>query len=263
MNKIAGQLEFSDLPSPVERITGIWKFVRSSHARSTARSLPGHLLHLVEAGSYHLKTNAREYDIHAGDVIYYHESEEVECKGTGEVVEFCSVGFFAPLFAPLPLDMRVFASNKLIRRGFSELLSVSAVTDQPRRSILAHGALLKILAEIEQKCKQPYIPQKTQELWWSVEEELRRQQHFRPTLHELAIIAKCSAATISRSCKKTTGKSPISRIRQLRMAEARGLLRFSTLTVTQVALYLGYSRLHEFSREFSRFFKTPPSKIAK
>jgi AraC-like DNA-binding protein len=51
------------------------------------------------------------------------------------------------------------------------------------------------------------------------------------------------------------------RIQTVRMEEARGLLLFSTLNVTQVAEYLGYPRLHEFSREFSQYFGAPPSRV--
>jgi transcriptional regulator GlxA family with amidase domain len=50
------------------------------------------------------------------------------------------------------------------------------------------------------------------------------------------------------------------RLRELRLAEAQGLLRFSTLSVSQVAEYLGYPRVHEFSREFSRRMGRPPSR---
>jgi AraC-like DNA-binding protein len=47
------------------------------------------------------------------------------------------------------------------------------------------------------------------------------------------------------------------------MAEARGLLSYSTLNVTQTAAYLGYSRMHEFSREFSGYFGHTPQSLIK
>ena len=42
------------------------------------------------------------------------------------------------------------------------------------------------------------------------------------------------------------------------MAEARGSLKFSTLNISQVAGYLSYPRIHEFSREFRRLCGQSP-----
>ena len=81
------------------------------------------------------------------------------------------------------------------------------------------------------------------------------------TLKELCKIAGYSKSTIIRSCKKVTGGTPMQRIQKLRMEEAKGLLSIAQLNVSQVADYLGYPRIHEFSREFSKYFGKPPSAL--
>jgi AraC-like DNA-binding protein len=43
------------------------------------------------------------------------------------------------------------------------------------------------------------------------------------------------------------------------MRHARALLRYTPMSVTEVALYLGYPRVHEFSREFRRRYGAAPS----
>ncbi len=247
--------------SPVETINGIWKFVHVPRVTTRCRSLPGHLLHLVLKGEYHLRTNRREYHIRPGNIIYYHESEDVEWLGNRRTVVFYSVGFTAPALAPLPLDRRVFPSDAVMRKAFHDLYTAAQLPGRTERSVKAFSALLTLLGRIEEKTLGfSKTPEEGCATWWSVEERIRRTRQFRPALDELADLACCSRASIVRSCRRATSESPMRRIQQLRMEEARGLLKFSTLNVTQVAEYLGYSRLNEFSREYSKYFSYPPRK---
>jgi len=248
------------VPSPLEGISGVWRFSRERGGYRRARSLPGHLLHLVLAGAYGLRTNAREYSIRTGDVIYYHETEEVEWLGNVEPVVFYSVGFIAPQLGPLPAEDRVFASDDRIRAAFEDLYAASLRPRGVRRALELHAVLLGLVLQVEpwRAISAPERPART-ESWWEIESLLRERKLFRPTLDELTHLVHRSRASIVRACRAATGTSPMKRIRAMRMAEARGLLRFSHLNVTQVAQYLGYPRMHEFSREFSRCFGLPPS----
>jgi AraC-like DNA-binding protein len=249
------------LASPVEFICGVWKFVHKPSGRSHCRSLPGHLLQLVLKGNYRIRTNRREYTIRPGDMIYYHETEEVEWLGNRKTAVFLSVGFTAPTLAPLPLDRRVFPSDDVMRKAFHALYAAAQLPSRTERSLKIFSSLLALLGRIEEK-KLGFskTPEKGCETWWSVEERIRRTRQFRPALDDLADLACCSRAGIVRSCRRATGESPMRRIQHLRMEEARGLLKYSTLNVTQVAEYLGYHRLNEFSREYSNYFHHSPKK---
>jgi AraC-like DNA-binding protein len=176
-------------------------------------------------------------------------------------VTFLSVGFTAPNLAPLPLDQRVFPSDPVMRRAFHTLYGAAQLSGRTERSLKAFSALLALLGRIEEKTHGfSKTPEEGCATWWAVEERIRRTRQFRPALDELAQLACCSRASIVRSCRRATGESPMRRIQQLRMEEARGLLKFSTFNVTQVAEYLGYPRLNEFSREYSKYFNHPPKK---
>jgi AraC-like DNA-binding protein len=176
-------------------------------------------------------------------------------------VAFLSVGFTAPTLAPLPLDRRVFPSDPKMRKAFHDLYAAAQLPGRTERSLKTFSSLLALLGRIEEK-KLGFskISEQGRETWWSVEERIRQTRQFRPALDELADLACSSRAGIVRSCRRATGESPMRRIQHLRMEEARGLLKYSTLNVTQVAEYLGYSRLNEFSREYSKYFKYPPKK---
>jgi AraC-like DNA-binding protein len=253
------------LPAPVEAVTGVWQFIREPWLRATARSLPGHLLHLATAGHYQLKTNGREYAVKAGDIVYYHESEEVEWLGDESQVVFYSIGFLAPGLKPLPIEQRVFPANARLNRLFAQLCQAWN-GDRETNRFAIHARLADILDEIWRHRFAGILEEPSaarQKSWWQVESILRERHQFRPSLEDLCAIGRLGRSTLIRSCRQATGKPPILRLREIRMEEARGLLLCSHLNVSQVAQYLGYPRIHEFSREFSAFHGFPPSQLQK
>src|SRR5258706_16420365 len=62
-----------------------------------AGSLPGHLLHYMKSGRVRQEMNGRQYELRAGDVVWYHEDELV----IGQVLQapwsFYTVNFVAPM----------------------------------------------------------------------------------------------------------------------------------------------------------------------
>lgn len=244
---------------PVTAIAGIWKFVKKKHSHNRTYSTPGHLLHLVLEGSYILKTNGREYLIRPGDVIYYHECEEVESYGNEEDVTFYSVSFMSDTLGPLPLSSRVFRANRATKKAFRELYLAFTDAKKPELEIYAH--LMEILSGIKAFQMREDAGGEDEELWWRLENHIRRKRLFTISVKELAENFGKSRSTIVRACKKATKANPLERIRGIRMAEAKALLVYSTLNVSQTAESLGYSRMHEFSREFSKYFGFPPQEI--
>ncbi len=264
MSNLKYDFPTTHITCPVESITGVWQFKRPPFFKYLCYSLPGHLLHLVTKGFYTVKISGRKYDVKAGDVIYYYESEEVETIGGDAEVTFYSVGFRAPKLLPLPLTMRVFHADKNLQRLFYDLHEGFSSENIKIRSFKVYSCVLDILNNIEglYSANQNEVKEK-EELWWAVERRIRRTKIFRSTLDDLSKIAGYSRATVIRSCRKVTGDTPLQRIRRIRMEEARGLLSFAHLNVSQVAEYLGYPRVHEFSREFSKFYGEPPSALLK
>jgi AraC-like DNA-binding protein len=247
------------IKSPIESIDGIWKFTRDPHKMSKCNSLPGHLLHLVEKGSYRLRANQREYQITEGDLIYYHGSEQVEWEGDENEVIFYSVGFTAPALQALPLECRVFQASDEPKEIFKNLYEASLMPASTEKAFILFSQLTKLLALIEKLRAQFQYSDDSENDWWQVEKYFYSLQHFRPSIDELCEHAVCSRSTIVRLCRKATGSTPLSRLQEIRMAEAKALLKNSTLNVTQVSEYLGYPRIHEFSREFSQYFGNSPT----
>jgi AraC-like DNA-binding protein len=261
MNNEQYDFQITNISCPIESITGIWEFKRPSYFKYMCYSLSGHLLHLVTKGSYVVKINGREYNVKEGDIVYYYESEEVETIGNKYEVNFYSVSFQAPKVLPLPFEMRVFAANKDLHSLFQKLHEEFSTQNIKSGHYMVYAILLNILNNIEGIYFDSKNSALAEELWWSIERRIRKDKIFRPSLNDLLRISGYSRSTVIRSCHKATGNTPINRIQTIRMEEAKSLLNFAHLNVTQVSDYLGYPRINEFSREFSKYYGVPPSNL--
>lgn len=81
------------------------------------------------------------------------------------------------------------------------------------------------------------------------------------TLSDIAEALHLSDRQLRRKVTALTGASPSDRLRHLRLAHARDLLRAGTHTVKQVAFAVGYKNESAFSRAFSQHFGTAPSSL--
>jgi AraC-like DNA-binding protein len=243
---------FPSGPSLITDILLFKRFVFPAHQRSRTHSPPGHLLHLLHEGDLELRIGNHDFHAGAGDVIYYYESEEVVWHGNPQPVCFDSLAFLAPQLQPLHATRRVFRSSPEIRIAFKALHELWTGHEQPALLTMTHAHALSIAASLivhQNMCAGEARP--VGNPWWDVEAYLRRHSAYHSTIAELSERFHLSPATLARCCHSATGLPPAKRIRSLRMHVAEGLLRYSMLTVSEVADQLGYGRIHEFSREFS------------
>jgi len=77
---------------------------------------------------------------------------------------------------------------------------------------------------------------------------------------DLAKQANMSPASFHRHFKAVTSMSPMQYQKQLRLMEARRLMRVEKTDVTNAAYQVGYESASQFSREYSRMFGTSPIK---
>ena len=76
---------------------------------------------------------------------------------------------------------------------------------------------------------------------------------------DLARRVGMSASAFYQHFKKTTSTTPLQYQKELRLLEARRLLRTGGTSVTSVAFAVGYESASQFSREYARKFGGPPS----
>lgn len=79
---------------------------------------------------------------------------------------------------------------------------------------------------------------------------------------ELARRVGMSASAFHKHFKDITSTTPLQYQKELRLLEARQLLQQGGVSVTRVALDVGYESTSQFSREYARLFGRPPSRDA-
>ena len=257
MHNVSLEFETTSILCPIDSIVGVWEFKRPPNFNYLCYSLPGHLLHLVSKGSYSLIINGILYNVKQGDIIYYYESEEVETIGGNTDAEFYSISYQASKLTPLSIDKRVFSANKALQKLFKRIHASFCTNENGNNNFIIHSYLLKILSHIWSLNNSLHISKHG--LWWDVEHRLRRENCFKPSLDQITQLSGYSRSTLNRLCNQATGLPPLKRMRHIRLEEAKGLLGFTNLTVTQVAQRLGYGRIQEFSREFSKHLGASPS----
>lgn len=80
---------------------------------------------------------------------------------------------------------------------------------------------------------------------------------------ELARRVGMSVSSFHKHFKAITSTTPLQYQKELRLLEARGLLRTGSASVTRAAFDVGYESPSQFSREYARKFGVPPSQDMK
>jgi AraC-like DNA-binding protein len=249
-------------PTPVRDILLVARYeVLRAPDRFEATSLPGHLIHLVVQGCAQQDCNGRQYLLKEGNLLWYHDDELVRGTVLQAPWAIYSVNFNAPELLPPPFESRLQPGRAGLRPLFEELHVLWKDEQLPRlvRKYRAHALLLQMLSALVEQGQEPQRVDPHVKLWWEIETELRKDLCQPVCLRRLSELSKSSAATISRSCRAAVGVSPLRRIKQVRLSLARGLVLRSTLSMKEIAVRIGYDRVHEFSRDYHKYFGKPPS----
>lgn len=90
-----------------------------------------------------------------------------------------------------------------------------------------------------------------------------RQNYTKPIdVKPIAVKSGMGVTTFHRQFKQITGLTPIQFQKKLRLLEARKLIVFSDLAVSDAAFKVGYESASQFNREYSRLFGASPARDA-
>ena len=247
-------------PSPVDSIRLVERFERPAANYSfTATSLPGHLLHLVVAGRVEQTCNGRRQHLAPGTFVWYHEDEWVEGRVLAAPWIYYSVNFAAPTLAPPEFDARLQAGRAELQPAFAALHAAWQLPPSRERDLRCQARLLDLLAALAPTAEGPPAASSDGRPWWEVE-AWARQHIDRPlSLGELCRQFNRSPNTLARACRAAVGLPPMKRLKQIRLSLARGLVHYSDLNMTEIALRVGYGRVHEFSRDYRLAHGRPPT----
>ena len=245
--------QFFGLVAPVERIAGVWRFERRGGVRTLAVAPPGHLLHLVVRGRCRLRIAGESFCVGPGEWIGYAGGERVDSEFLSDYV-FYSVSFHAPELPAFALSCRTMRGWEGAKELFAELERDYRCGD----ALAAHARLLEMLRRLGPMCVGTFGFGSPGRRWREVEQYLAEKRLFHADAATLCRRFRLSRATLLRDCRAATGVSPGRWLQARRMHEALALLRCSDYNISEIAADLGYRRVQEFFREFTRFFGRSP-----
>lgn len=82
------------------------------------------------------------------------------------------------------------------------------------------------------------------------------------SVEDLARESAMSVSAFHRAFKQVTGETPLQYLKKLRLIKAKGMLVLEGKRVDEAAYQVGYVSPSQFSREFKRYFKVPPTEAA-
>ena len=255
------------MASPILSLRLVDRIVRPRAVRFKAASPPGHLLHLVEAGHVVQRAEGRVEVLRAGDLVWYHEGEPVEGRIVRAPWRFITVNFMAPGLAPPPDDARVVRASTGAASRLRRLLAVwqDGGLSRLRRELMAYRLLMDVVLEFlpegTVRSSSDSGPVALSDRWWKVEKVLRQRLDEPVRLAEVARLTGLSERSAVRACRAATGLPPARRLKHIRLAQARNLLQLTDLTVTEIALAVGYERVQEFSRDMRKYTGHSPREV--
>ena len=248
--------------SVLDDIHYVWYYEWPAYHTASTLSPKGHTLQYMTRGSYSLKLNNTDYLVKEGDIVYYAGMEPHRYRGTENSVAMYSINFSASGLPGMFLTERVFNNSDKLATDFR---SIYEGFHQPEDSLVS----LSTFYRLSKILKKLYFAEtekaslKKDSMWVQIETLIKTERIFRVKSTELSSRFGLSPSSLYRLCIKSTGKSPEKRIKEIRMNEALNLLNYTGMNISEIASYLNYSRIHEFSREFSGYMGKPPTKYLK
>lgn len=222
-----------------------------------------HLL-LVTHGTMHAKTNDRLFLLNAGDCMVYlpHTAQHYTMYVSAQepLYESLWLHFCGTAAEEVMRTARLWRSEPIkpvvpaeAQRVFEAIVRAHRAGDQ----LTACGNILRLLAQLSPCRAQPES------------ESVRRvraeaefiAQHYPEKIDLDACAARCclSRSRFTHLFTEVHGRSPYRYQQELRLEQARELLAYSSLSVSEIAEQLGFEDALYFSRLFRRGFGVPPS----
>ncbi len=249
------------LPCPLSQITNFIQIHFPSGHQGSCITPPSHILHLVTQGQYHLSINKHQFQAQAGDFIIYHDLDQVTWIENTEPVSFYSILFHAEQLPALGMPKRLASLSKKDFTTFQQRFTEQFNQFQPpyHQQFALCALLLESLQQLYPLRSDADNDKRS--LWQLLEQRLRIDGNFRPSLNQCCAISGMSSASLSRLSNEIYQQSPMQRLRFVRIEQAKSLLQLSSMSISQIAAYLNYPRVHEFSREFKQQTQTSPKQF--
>lgn len=244
----------------IESVALVDKLTRTSVGRYVGTTLPGHLLHVVVEGEVLQEISGRHYRLTPGMAVWYHEDETVYGNIVRVPWTFYTASFCARRLAPPPYEHRVWPVTPRAVDVFQSLLDAwrDETASPTTRHLRVFSRLMELLLELQPSMSGAENAGAGTHLWWDLETKLREDLSRPIDIRLLEKLSGRSQRSIIRACHLAVGMPPMRRVKRLRLSYARGLVLYSELSLTDIALRVGYGRGQELSRDYHQHFGVTP-----
>ena len=141
------------LAAPVDQLVLVDEMERSQTGPFQSQSLPGHLVHIVTAGSVSQWAEGRAETFGPGAVVWYHDNELIRGKILRAPWRFIRINFHAALLPPPRDDHRVLRASAGTLRLGRKLLALwrDRALSPLERQLSCHRILLELLQRSARK----------------------------------------------------------------------------------------------------------------
>jgi len=197
-----------------------------------------------------LQSEGKAWTLTPGDILFYRAGfvhEEISDSDSPVGIHFMSF----ETETPLPwLPLRLFDAHGRVRQLITWLVD----DERDRRTTETRSPLFEVLlAELRHLCAPPRDP------WVEKILAFIRANLTRPlTLDDLAHYGKMSKFAFVRKFKQSCGRTPMEKLRLIRLDEARTLLLTTNLPVKAIAPAVGIGDEFQLSKLFRSHFNLSP-----
>jgi AraC family transcriptional activator of pobA len=167
-----------------------------------------------------------------------------------------SPGTVAFLERPASAELHRATVRETDLNPLAEMLLREFGRSAPGRRAALRGLLAALLANIQRLLHESASPSavssRDQELTARFRQQVERSFREHLSVAEYAARLQTTETRLRRACDAATGQSPIALIQLRVLIEAERQLRYTSMSVTQVAYYLGFEDPAYFSRFFTR-----------
>lgn len=199
------------------------------------------------------------------DLEYYPDAKEVPVSYLPlEEISPWDMKFFRrdildELYSPFPSLIRT-RNPKIIELMLVDIISAVDSGDSPIAKLNQKSLFLRLFYQVLLELHFYTQPADTRrDILPSIIVYLESNLNRAITIDELVSTFHISKSYLMSVFREVHGTSPIQYHMNLRINKAKYLLRFSSLSVTEIAAVMGFEDIHSFSRVFKRFEGIPPS----
>ncbi|NOV03964.1 AraC family transcriptional regulator [Paenibacillus planticolens] len=270
-------LEYADywfsLPQPVQTAGGCW-IVRAGQNEAKPNYVAGPKVinqtsfHWIMQGKVKVSTNNQTIVLSKGDLfcLFPHRSYTYEMVQHSEakplkMVWLAMEGNQLPyLTAQLGLTTETFWLKEIVNNEIvSALRSILEAVSRPEKDAFREQSLLYDLFWKMMNATIRSAPARKAGWLDDVKDYLDLHATEQIRIEDAARLVGVHRSHLFTSFRKQFGVSPQQYLQKIKLEKGASLLRETALSVTEIALSLGYPELYSFTRSFTKYFGVSPS----